>query len=361
MAATTPTQAQVRPRREREEELLVWPDLVFVEFICAVLFTFSFTVISALVNAPLINRANPNETPNPSKAPWYFLNLQELLLHMNPALAGVVVPTVFLIVLAAVPYLDRSQEGQGVWFGTPKAVAISLWSGVFSFFGTLTLILIDSGKHAQLYEKITGRDWLGDVWLGEKARMTTDGRLVGGPPDWAPGFLVALYHLIFSRNFRAIQTEWTWNINIFGLDPGFGPHGKNGVLDWPDDFSRIPLPVINGTWWPKWCDACVHGAPPPQWYQHLPDWLTGLYPYDLYVNLPAFLVEILIPSMLMIGLPALLIYLLWRIGWVNTRRDVFLSLFSGFIVAYWVMTIVGAAFRGSGQDLVFPWDVPRID
>src|SRR5262245_3469522 len=128
MATATQTPAQVRPRREREEELLVWPDLVFVEFICAVLFTVSFTVMSALINAPLINRANPDVTPNPSKAPWYFLNLQELLLHMNPALAGVVVPTVALIVLAAIPYLDRSKEGQGVWFGTPNAVKISIFS-----------------------------------------------------------------------------------------------------------------------------------------------------------------------------------------------------------------------------------------
>ncbi len=357
MAAAT--QTQVRPRREREEEFLVWPDLVFVEFICAVLFTFSFTIISALFNAPLINRANADVTPNPSKAPWYFLNLQELLLHMNPALAGVIVPTVLLIVLAAVPYLDRSQEGQGVWFGTPKAWAITIWSSVFAFFGTVGLIVIDSGKHADWYEKITGKAWLGDVWLGEKARLTTDGGLVGGPPDWAPGFLIAVYDLIFSRNFRAIQTEWTWNVNIFGLDPGFGPNGKNGVLDWPDDFSRIPLPIINGTWWPKWGND--HGEPPPQWYQDLPDWLTGLYPYDLNVNLPANLVEITIPSAFMIGLPALLIYLVWRVGWVNTRRDVFLSLFSGFIVAYWVLTIVGAAFRGAGQDLVLPWDVPRID
>ncbi len=359
MAAATQTQAQVRPRREREEELLVWPDLVFIEFICAVLFTFSFTVISALVNAPLINRANADVTPNPSKAPWYFLNLQELLLHMNPALAGVVVPTVFLILLAAVPYLDREKEGQGVWFGTPKAVAITIWSSIFAFFGTVVLILLDSGKHADWYEKITGKTWLGDVWLGEKARLTTDKELVGGPPDWAPGFLVATYDLIFSRNFRAIQTEWTWNINIFGLDPGFGPNGKNGVLDWPDDFSRIPLPIINGTWWPKWGND--HGEPAPQWYQDLPDWLTGLYPYDLNVNLPAILVELIVPSAFMIGLPVLLIYLLWRVGWVNTRRDVFISLFSGFIVVYFLMTIVGAAFRGAGQDLVLPWDVPRID
>ena len=93
---------------------------------------------------------------------------------MNPALAGVVVPTVFLIVLAAVPYLDRTQEGQGTWFGTLNAVRITIWSGLFSLFGTVTLILLDSGKHAEWYEKITGAKWLGDVWLGEKSVKYTD-------------------------------------------------------------------------------------------------------------------------------------------------------------------------------------------
>src|SRR5437764_12844319 len=150
MAAVAPS--QVRPRREREEEVLVWPDLVFVEFIAAAVFTFSFTVLSALINAPLINRANADLTPNPSKAPWYFLNLQELLLHMNPALAGVIVPTIFLILLAAVPYYDRDKTGQGSWFATPRSVAISAWSAIVGIVGVAILVLYDSGKHALLWE-----------------------------------------------------------------------------------------------------------------------------------------------------------------------------------------------------------------
>jgi hypothetical protein len=130
-------------------------------------------------------------------------------------------------------------------------------------------------------------------------------------------------------------------------------------MDWPDDFSRIPLPIVNGTWWPKWGNN--HGEPAPQWYQDLPDWLTGLYPYDLNVNLPAILVEIIIPTIIMVSLSAFLVYILWRIGWARTRRDVMIAIFTGFIVVFWVMTIVGSAFRGAGQELVMPWDVPRID
>ena len=343
MATTSP--AQTRPRREREEELLVWPDLVFVEFICAVLFTFSFTVVSALINAPLINRANADITPNPSKAPWYFLNLQEMLLHMNAALAGVVLPTIALIALAAIPYLDRNRDGQGTWFGTLNAVRITVWSTIYSTVLTIFLILFDSGMHAKLYEWVTGARW------------------PVGParPSWLPdiGIVTALWDLIFIRNFRAIQTEWNWQINLFGLDPGFGPNGKNGVLDWPEDFTRIPLPIVNGTWWPKWGND--HGAPPPQWYQDLPDWITGLLPYDLNVNLPAVLVEIIIPTMVIIGLSVLMVYIFWRIGWLRTRRDVIISIFTAFMVVFWIMTIVGSAFRGAGQELVMPWNVPRID
>src|SRR5687767_9640052 len=100
--------ARPRPRREREEEVLVWPDLVFVEFISAVLFTITFLILSTFINAPLLNRANPDVTPNPSKAPWYFLNLQELLLHMDAGLAGVIVPTLALGAIAAIPIsIDR--------------------------------------------------------------------------------------------------------------------------------------------------------------------------------------------------------------------------------------------------------------
>ncbi|HXH23429.1 MAG TPA: hypothetical protein VNN10_15525 [Dehalococcoidia bacterium] len=360
MAAASP--AQVRPRREREEELLVWPDLVFVEFICAVLFSFTFLVISAVVNAPLINRANPDVTPNPSKAPWYFLNLQELLLHMHPALAGVIVPTVALILLAAIPYLDRSKEGQGTWFGTVNSVRITVFSTIFAAVGTVILILYDSGKHVQLYETITGSPWR----VGDR-RVTPDGVVENvGRPEWLPdvGIVHAIWDLVFSRDLRSIQTEWKWD----------SPLGR-----WPDSFTAIPIP-LNGTSWPRWGSIGAERAPdghalsgyhldpvtgavqpPPPWYQNLPDWLTGLYWYDLNLNLPAFIVEILIPTMTMVGLPILLIYLLWRIGWVRTRRDVAISIFSGFIAVYWVMTIVGAAFRGAGQELVMPWDVPTID
>jgi menaquinol-cytochrome c reductase cytochrome b/c subunit len=86
--------AIARPTDLSEDEVMVWPSLVVVEAVCAVVFLGILTVLSLLVNAPLTEQANPNQTPNPSKAPWYFLNLQEMLLHMDPGLAGVIIPSI---------------------------------------------------------------------------------------------------------------------------------------------------------------------------------------------------------------------------------------------------------------------------
>src|SRR3989304_4551240 len=102
--------ARPRPKREREEEVLVWPDLVFIEFISAVLFTITFLILSVFINAPLLNRANLNVTPNPARAPCYFPNPQDLLLHMDKAWAGVPVPPIALAFFALTPSVARSRH-----------------------------------------------------------------------------------------------------------------------------------------------------------------------------------------------------------------------------------------------------------
>jgi len=178
---------RARQRRQREEELLVWPDLVFVEFISAVLFTITLTILAVLVDAILLDQANPNVTPNPSKAPWYFLNLQELLLHMHPALAGVIVPTIALAALAAMPYFDNSNEGQGEWFATARSKTLTAIGALVAIVGTVLLILFDASKHVQVYERVTGAEW----------------------PS----------ALNFLRNNRALQTE----------------------IAWPEELTKIPL------------------------------------------------------------------------------------------------------------------------
>ncbi|HEX5940233.1 MAG TPA: hypothetical protein VFZ12_07715 [Dehalococcoidia bacterium] len=177
--AKAPT--QVRPRRDREQEVMVWPDLVFIEFISSVVFSIAFIALSVIYDAPLLAEANVNITPNPSKAPWYFLGLQELLLHMDKGLAGVIVPTIAIVLLMAVPYIDRSNEGQGVWFGTKNAVKISLFSMSFAAIVTLALIMFDEGKHVQVVEK-AGGTWPSQLEMFENRRAIDS----EGPwPGWS--------------------------------------------------------------------------------------------------------------------------------------------------------------------------------
>src|SRR5882672_9192912 len=88
------------------DKVHVWPHLLVVEFVAALAMTAFLLVFSAFVNAPLLGAANYNLTPNPSKAPWYFLGLQELLTMFHPMVAGVLIPTIGLIGLMVAGYID---------------------------------------------------------------------------------------------------------------------------------------------------------------------------------------------------------------------------------------------------------------
>ena len=101
--------------RQTGEKVDVWPHLVSRELLAALLATVVLFVWSLVVQAPLEGQANPNVTPNPSKAPWYFLGLQELLVYFDPWIAGVVLPTVIIVGLMAIPYLDLNPKGVGVY------------------------------------------------------------------------------------------------------------------------------------------------------------------------------------------------------------------------------------------------------
>ncbi|MFO7171597.1 MAG: menaquinol-cytochrome C reductase [Bacillota bacterium] len=146
MAEATEKYQQTGPKvrvNQKEELVYTWPYLVSIEAIMAIAMILALSLMATFVNAPLLELANPEKTPNPAKAPWYFLGLQELLLHMHPALAGVIVPTAALILLAMIPYIDRDPRGTGIWFSTRKGLPITIFSAVYTWIWEIVLILID--------------------------------------------------------------------------------------------------------------------------------------------------------------------------------------------------------------------------
>jgi menaquinol-cytochrome c reductase cytochrome b/c subunit len=118
------------------DKVHTWPHLLAAEFVAALVclaFTFVFSIF---VNAPLLQLANNNQTPNPSKAPWYFLGLQELLTVFHPMVAGVTLPGVGLIVLVLAPYIDKNPSNKP----EDRKFAISLMTVHLMFWAVLTMI-----------------------------------------------------------------------------------------------------------------------------------------------------------------------------------------------------------------------------
>ncbi|HUI08842.1 MAG TPA: cytochrome C [Bacteroidota bacterium] len=116
-----------RPSPEEAElgdKVQVWPYLVRVEFLAALLVMALLTVWSITLNAPLEAPANPSLTPNPSKAPWYFLGLQEILVYFDPWIAGVMIPTLIILGLCAIPYIDINPKGNGYYTFRERRFAI---------------------------------------------------------------------------------------------------------------------------------------------------------------------------------------------------------------------------------------------
>ncbi|MGH2663124.1 MAG: menaquinol-cytochrome c reductase cytochrome b subunit [Actinomycetota bacterium] len=125
-----------RVEREQGDRVNTFPHLLIQELLSLIIVTAALIVFSTFVNAPLRELANPNLTPNPSKAPWYFLGLQELLRYFHPMVAGVLVPTLFFAFLFVLPYVDRNPSNKP----GDRKLALVLFTMLLMFFAILTII-----------------------------------------------------------------------------------------------------------------------------------------------------------------------------------------------------------------------------
>lgn len=107
------------------DKIHTWPFLVRNEFIMGLIWLIGVTIWSIVIDAPLEEPANPAKTPNPSKAPWYFLGLQEMLVYFDPWMAGVVLPSLIIVGLMVIPYVDINPKGSGYYTFRERKFAIS--------------------------------------------------------------------------------------------------------------------------------------------------------------------------------------------------------------------------------------------
>ncbi len=205
-----------------QDRVLSWPDLVYIELICMVALTLFLIVWAAALPAPLEEPAKLTETPNPSKAPWYFLGLQEMLVYFDPWLAGVAFPVLIIIGLCAIPYIDANEEGRGYYTVARRPFAIATF--LFGFL-VLWVVLIVLGTF------LRGPNWnffgpyerwdphkvvpLNNVDLSELVWVRALGR---ARPSWAlvrelPGlallafYLLALPPILLRTLFRAYAAK----------------------------------------------------------------------------------------------------------------------------------------------------------
>jgi hypothetical protein len=124
-----------------DDKIHTWPYLVRAEFICAILVMVLLIVWSLLSDAPLEEPANPTKTPNPSKAPWYFLGLQEMLVFFDPWHAGVTLPSLIIVGLMVLPFIDINPKGNGYYcFKDRKYEIITFYLGFHILWVSLIII-----------------------------------------------------------------------------------------------------------------------------------------------------------------------------------------------------------------------------
>ena len=127
-----------------DDTVFSFPIVLLWEAILLLGVTLSIFLFSLIKQAPLETIANPLVTTDPAKAPWYFMGLQELLEHMHPMVAGVIIPTILVLFLIVLPYIDHSKVGTGVWFTSQRGKRIVGWTALYTLIVMPIYIFLDN-------------------------------------------------------------------------------------------------------------------------------------------------------------------------------------------------------------------------
>ena len=209
--------------KAESDRVWVWPDLVYTELISLILCSVVLIVWSIFLKAPLEQPANPANTPNPSKAPWYFLGLQEMLVYFDPWLAGVVLPGLIIVGLICIPYVDKNPKGNGYFTFAERKAEITIF-----LFGFVVL-------------------WCSLIVLGTFLRGP-NWNFFGPYEFWYINKLVPLNNINLSDMF--------W-LQLLGFNLTFMPMHFLGLEGMP---RRIAMWYSNRTDWAPWNLLATFGA-----------------------------------------------------------------------------------------------------
>jgi len=220
----------VTPRSLREEsetavrKVPTIPDLILRELVVALVLLAFILVLSIILNAPLEDKANPGLSPNPAKAPWYFLGLQELLLHFHPLFAVFIIPVFVIGFLIFLPYLKYDSDMTGLWFISQKGRRMAMVSAVSAVIATPIVIIAD-----EFFVDFT-------VWLSGLPAVISNGLL----PVAIVAAVVIAFYLLMKKKYAATNNEAIQAVFILLLISfiiltitGIWFRGQGMALTWP--------------------------------------------------------------------------------------------------------------------------------
>lgn len=198
-------------RQAASTRIFTWPDLVYSELICAVLLSAVLIGWSLLAAAPLEEPANPALTPNPAKAPWYFLGMQELLYYCDGWMAGLTIPIVAVVGLMAIPYLDKNPRGSGYYTIRERRLAYLVFQFGFWMLGVWPIVV---GTFFR------GPNWQFEGFSlasnGEAVRAVTGGHGISSSATFWIAYFLAFPAILSATLFRSLwRTQGTVRTLLF--------------------------------------------------------------------------------------------------------------------------------------------------
>jgi hypothetical protein len=209
----------------RPDDVAVFPNLVYKEFLAALLISIVLLAWSLAIDAPLRPEADPGRTENPAKAPWYFVGLQELLVYFDPWIAGVGLPTLIIVGLMLIPYLDTTRHLNGQY--TFRYRRLAVWNYLFGFGLWWVLIAVGQvlrGPNWQFY-------WPWESWAIAKASEES----LWNFPLWVGLPLLAVY---FAAGLVIPRVLWPW------LHKGLGATRCTIVMIFTLIMYSVPIKII---------------------------------------------------------------------------------------------------------------------